>query len=620
MTASLRTAFFLLVPLASLWWHSAQHAVAALALAAWMGVYRQKQPRALRKLWLYVGVLPFALWWFLAPSGPTHHGVPLLLFYLTGWYLLALAMAQTATLGRGGHVHFVWWNGGAALLLSGMKPSPFFYGAALVYALLLLALFRTDRTPHRRLWLSVGLLFACTAALVYSGLWIRQNLRGGGDFSNARQMRGFSPISFLGSFSEEYGSPYEGQVVLRVFSREAPSYLRGAVYSSYRSGHWRLDEKLRWLRPSAQKVEFSVFGDSSKGLPAWIVPSSSTFGFLLVPFGTSAVALAADSLGVSEGGALQAPAEAERRGWYVWSGGGSPLPESAPPERWLEVPARMQETLVRANHLAGLDTMASLPGTVLNLLSWFSHEFRYSAKPPPPGHREPLEVFMDSRRGYCEYFASLATLMLRTQGIPARYVTGFAGPGKAGKDSWNFRRRNAHAWVEYYAAGRWHLLDPTPPGAFPPDKPPGSLAKALEDFQSQLALVLHELRDGSWKLALENTQNRIQKVLASRNTYALLALLAILLWSLRHYRRRLLRGRPEDWRSLQWAKKLERAERKLASYGLVRERSETVGHFLTRLGKYEKSGAALVLRQYQMERFRAEGEPTGGTAIADRKL
>ncbi len=93
---------------------------------------------------------------------------------------------------------------------------------------------------------------------------------------------------------------------------------------------------------------------------------------------------------------------------------------------------------------------------------------------------DPIEDFVaENRKGHCEYFASALTLMLRSQGIPARMVVGFKG------GEWNslggyyqVRQLHAHAWVEALiadyqgtglrrtsrdaAVGAWLRLDPTP--------------------------------------------------------------------------------------------------------------------------------------------------------------
>jgi protein-glutamine gamma-glutamyltransferase len=81
--------------------------------------------------------------------------------------------------------------------------------------------------------------------------------------------------------------------------------------------------------------------------------------------------------------------------------------------------------------------------------------------------RDPLADFLFVRRtGHCEYFASAMTIMLRAEGIPARYVTGFS-PGEYNDIGGDYiiRESDAHAWVEVYFPGYgWITFDPTPPG------------------------------------------------------------------------------------------------------------------------------------------------------------
>jgi transglutaminase-like putative cysteine protease len=85
---------------------------------------------------------------------------------------------------------------------------------------------------------------------------------------------------------------------------------------------------------------------------------------------------------------------------------------------------------------------------------------------PPKG--DPLAYFLFTRRaGHCEYFAAAMTVMLRTLGIPARYVNGFL-PGEYNDVAGDYivRASDAHSWVEVYFPGYgWMTFDPTPPGA-----------------------------------------------------------------------------------------------------------------------------------------------------------
>jgi protein-glutamine gamma-glutamyltransferase len=79
---------------------------------------------------------------------------------------------------------------------------------------------------------------------------------------------------------------------------------------------------------------------------------------------------------------------------------------------------------------------------------------------------DPLAYFLFVRRaGHCEYFATAMTIMLRSIGVPARYVTGFL-PGEYNDVGGDYiiRGSDAHAWVEVYFNGfGWITFDPTPP-------------------------------------------------------------------------------------------------------------------------------------------------------------
>ncbi len=103
----------------------------------------------------------------------------------------------------------------------------------------------------------------------------------------------------------------------------------------------------------------------------------------------------------------------------------------------------------------------------LILAAFHRAPFTYSLEMRDPGERPPLEAFLfDWRSGHCEYYASAMALLLRTQGVPTRNVTGFLGA------RWNVygayyavRSGDAHAWVEVYLPGEgWVTFDPTPPG------------------------------------------------------------------------------------------------------------------------------------------------------------
>jgi hypothetical protein len=77
---------------------------------------------------------------------------------------------------------------------------------------------------------------------------------------------------------------------------------------------------------------------------------------------------------------------------------------------------------------------------------------------------DPVDEFLfQTRKGYCEHYASAFTVMMRQAGIPARVVTGYQG-GEMNplSDYMIVRQSDAHAWSEVWLAGQgWVRIDPT---------------------------------------------------------------------------------------------------------------------------------------------------------------
>ncbi len=92
-------------------------------------------------------------------------------------------------------------------------------------------------------------------------------------------------------------------------------------------------------------------------------------------------------------------------------------------------------------------------------------KYAYSLQSPtaPPGMDFVDYFLFELKGGYCTYFASALTLLLRTQGIPSRYVEGYLVQDPEGTGSFLVRQDDAHAWVEaYFADYGWVSLDATP--------------------------------------------------------------------------------------------------------------------------------------------------------------
>ncbi|MCG8371568.1 MAG: DUF3488 and transglutaminase-like domain-containing protein [Proteobacteria bacterium] len=90
-------------------------------------------------------------------------------------------------------------------------------------------------------------------------------------------------------------------------------------------------------------------------------------------------------------------------------------------------------------------------------------DFYYTLEPPPLGS-DPVDRFLfDTRRGFCEHYASAFSVLMRAAGIPTRIVLGYQG-GEINPLGGHLivRQSDAHAWTEVWLDGTgWHRVDPT---------------------------------------------------------------------------------------------------------------------------------------------------------------
>jgi transglutaminase-like putative cysteine protease len=97
--------------------------------------------------------------------------------------------------------------------------------------------------------------------------------------------------------------------------------------------------------------------------------------------------------------------------------------------------------------------------------NYMRENYRYSLDSPiPPPGRDAVDHFLfDTDVGFCEQFASAMVVMLRSLGIPARVVAGYAvGSRNPFTGYYDVRASDAHAWVEvYFPRYGWYEFDPT---------------------------------------------------------------------------------------------------------------------------------------------------------------
>jgi transglutaminase-like putative cysteine protease len=92
-----------------------------------------------------------------------------------------------------------------------------------------------------------------------------------------------------------------------------------------------------------------------------------------------------------------------------------------------------------------------------------THPFYYTLYPPLVQDNPADQFLFDTRRGFCEHYATSFTLLMRLAGIPSRVVIGYQGGEINPVGGYLIvRQSNAHAWTEVWLEGRgWVRIDPT---------------------------------------------------------------------------------------------------------------------------------------------------------------
>ena len=583
-----------------------------------------------RKSIAYGLIVPFAIWWVLSPE--VEFGISPWLVYIPAYYLLSLALLQVRSLGNGGHDVFILFNGVAAMLLSCYQGN----ASGIAYVLVaLLFLVHAYARPGVKWWKHALflLLLAGFSAISYAGFQYWRHHRSYGaermaNYYEKRNLMGFDPVVKLGSFESNFAGKYNSEVILRVWDSLPPYYMRAAVYEKYVGGFWKLPEVPgKKLYPARYEVDYAVFETSDsasspeRSRMVWVQSPLDNFGFLFAAPGAVGVAAKnADSLEYGESG-IFSKANGKRSDWYYFvANDGANSVEGLPHGGDTLVPATLRGFLDSVAVEVGLrgDSIAlPLESSLFAVGNYFAKHFEYSLVVPDAGKSgmDPLRSFWKSRRGYCEYFATLSVLLLRSQGIPARYVTGFVNPESVeGRPYAVFRRYSSHAWVEVFDGKEWKPFDPTPPVLLTRRMQPSWFSLKAESVRGWFSRVFHVLKEGSWRRTVDSWQGFAQALFGSPWLYAVMvaAVVVVLLFRAVGKRRKKDVG-PTSAARGHWVRVLAHAEKSLMRLGFMRMPGETVGCFLRRLegdspvtqkGRARFERALDEIRDYEKNRWR----------------
>lgn len=243
-----------------------------------------------------------------------------------------------------------------------------------------------------------------------------------------------------------------------------------ATYDLYQGGTWRRSPFRTALRIEAEGIWLTDHRQVERWARIYLAPINSRS--VPVPVETAVVEPQANMLALDEGGAVSFRFRPQELVEYRVGLASGPVMTAKPPSG---TPSDTALDLSGVTPpIAALAARVMSGGTPLEraqrLESHLIQDYEYTLDFRGRSAENPIEDFLFRyKSGQCEYFASSMVLLLRSQGIPARLVTGFLGGEYNPFEGYYIvRDSNAHAWVEAYIEGKgWRIFDPTPPAGRP---------------------------------------------------------------------------------------------------------------------------------------------------------
>ena len=395
-----------------------------------------------------------------------------------------------------------------------------------------------------------------------------------------------------------------------------PGYLRGRVFTQFSGRRWlagrarhlnrRLDQagsgELEQLRRSlpglTTNVDYGVFPIrpplAGQSVEIELRHAPNHVGMVVfTPLETDIVAATASSLRLDAHNVVR---EGIRHGrsYYVFANRDRPeveIPASLR-QQLLQVPAWLRRELepLSLELVADCNSDAERINAIRN---WFRTNFEYSLDLDLDRRERLLDFIQSKRSGHCEYFATACALLLRLNGIPTRYATGFLMATPSTSDAnlgemWVSRNRDAHAWVEAYdrELRQWKIVEATP-GIALANSLWGNFDGRFQLDQTTLAVADVDDETG-WSGAFWARLQQFFRSLGERFSFVVnVALLGLVPgWLLfRLIRRR--RIRHGIYGLAAEASTLKRLDRRLAKRGWVRRPSETLHQFAERIVSFD---------------------------------
>jgi transglutaminase-like putative cysteine protease len=258
------------------------------------------------------------------------------------------------------------------------------------------------------------------------------------------------------------------------------TYWRQTAYATYTGSTWASSPQWRSIAEGVPNDARTVDGRAMDYEVTLLVPSSS----LPTAWQPSAVSVPNGSAGVeaSSVGGIRATRRLPAETTYLAR---SAAPPSDPAtlraagtdyprgieERYTQLP---ESTPERVGSFT--DELTAGDGTAydraVTIRDWLKEKPYSLNASHEPGEPVADQFIFEMESGYCQYYATSMVVMLRTQGIPARYVVGYAPGERVGEEQYLVTADRGHAWVEAFFPGTgWVRFDPTGSGRLPVQNP-----------------------------------------------------------------------------------------------------------------------------------------------------
>lgn len=283
-----------------------------------------------------------------------------------------------------------------------------------------------------------------------------------------------------------------GKIIMRVVPDNdvtPPTYLREASYQLYNKGYWF--SKAKEFTPVSQPHSGQWLLKKTS-TPHQSLLISTTFprgeGLLPVPYlGVTLRDIATDRLTRNRESTIQL-ADCELFQEYSVKYDPAAVPDDSPLEYHLQIPKKELPHLQQVIESLHIDS-ASDKEKLEKIKTYFNTDFYYSLALLGKGaHATAVANFLLAKKaGHCELYATATALLLRTTGIPARYVVGYVIAEQSRlEQSYLVRTRHGHAWVEAYIDGKWQVVDTTPGNWLDAEEDEAGLFEPLADFFNYL--------------------------------------------------------------------------------------------------------------------------------------